>query len=685
MRFRHLAALIVVPLPVQSQASDSAAIKVAAEWIRLVAPPGAEEQVAASLVKTLGGGWQVDRFGNLVKRVGSGMPRRVVACGIDFPAYVVSQITSAGYLRVRRTGNAGHPLWDQFHEAQRVAVMTRNGRLPGVVAVANGHFAQQHRADTVAATMDDLWIDIGASSSAEAARAGVALLDPLTIERPAWTFADVAAGPAAGARAGCAAVVAASTGQVSSGETFFVISSQRSYNWLGLNRLLSSLGRVQSLAFVGDGVDTSAAASGGRGGRGGGRGAGIPARATLADTTHAIIPRVRYARSTVESITTSELQDIASRVMSAAGVSRAASWPTPGLDTARTLSRRVGAEGDIERQWMAITDLPGVAGHEQRVRAAVLAALPAWARTRAVVDSMGNVVVAMGPERDSVAFIAHMDEVGFEVASVLPDGRVVLRNRGGAVIPSWESTPAMLHFEALGNATAPPPLRGIFIPRDSGRTRAPGALTVWFGLDSATIVARGVREGLSVTSYKRADRLLGSRITGRASDDRTGTTALLFAIRRINPDSLTRKVIFVWSVQEEGGLNGARFFGDRHGVNLRRVYSIDTFVSSDTPKESPHFAFAPLGSGMVLRGLDNSSQVPRAERDRILAIARTRNIPVQLGTTFGSTDGSAIQPWGPVNIGLSWPGRYSHGPAEVLDLRDVDALIRLIVALTTAP
>jgi putative aminopeptidase FrvX len=36
-----------------------------------------------------------------------------------------------------------------------------------------------------------------------------------------------------------------------------------------------------------------------------------------------------------------------------------------------------------------------------------------------------------------------------------------------------------------------------------------------------------------------------------------------------------------------------------------------------------------------------------------------------------------------VNIGLSWPGRYSHGPAELLDLRDVDALIQLIVAVAT--
>lgn len=673
-----IASLVGSNLLAQSP-SDSITLRVSAEWIRLLAPPGAEEQTAATLSRALGAEWTVDRFGNLVKRVGRGSPRRVVACGLDFPSYVVSQVTSDGYLRVRRTGGATHPLWDQFHEAQRVAILTRNGRVPGVVAVANGHFAAQHRADTLAATMDDLWIDIGASSAADVDRVGVAVLDPLTIERPAWTFESFAAGPAAGARAGCAALVAAaSSGNVSSGETWFVISTQRSYNWLGLNQLLASLGRVQTVTTVGDGVDPGLAAPGGRGGRGGG-----PTGAGRSDSARMITPRVRYARSTVETISAGDSRELAQQLAVAAGMQpgHESVWLGTRVDTARALTRRAGLEGEIERQWMSIADLPGVAGHEAPVRAAVLAALPAWARSRAVVDSMGNIVVAMGPDRDSVAFIAHMDEVGFEVASILPDGRVSLRTRGGAVIPSWESTPAMLHFDAAGTAPARPPLRGVFVPRDTGRTRSPAALTAWFGLDSAQLVARGVREGLSLTSYKRADRLLGSRITGRSSDDRTGTTALLFAIRRINPDSLTHKVIFVWSVQEEGGLNGARFFGDRHGVNLRRVYSIDTFVSSDTPKESPHFAFVPLGRGAVLRGVDNASLVPRAERERIIRIARARGIPLQVGTTFGSTDGSAIQPMGPYNIGLSWPGRYSHGPAEVLDLRDVDALIRLIVAL----
>jgi putative aminopeptidase FrvX len=414
-------------------------------------------------------------------------------------------------------------------------------------------------------------------------------------------------------------------------------------------------------------------------------------RAALARTSdiqqvRVLAPRARFAGSMADTIDTEDARALRTAVADAAGVrlDDGASWIAPPLDTATSLPPRSRAEGAIERQWMALADLPGVSGHEGAVRASVLAELPAWARSRALVESMGNIVVAMGPARDRVAFIAHTDEVGFEVDSLLSDGRVTLRSRGGAVLPSWEGVPALLHFDAVASAPTPAALRGDFVPRDSGHTRSPRALTAWFGLDRMQLTALGVRPGLSLTAYKFADRLLGSRVTGRASNDRTGSTALLLALRRLDPYALQHAVIFVWSVQEAGGLNGARFFGDRSGRTIRRVYSIDTFVSSGTPKESPHSAYAPLGSGAVLRGLDNSSLVPRAERDRIIAIARAHAIPLQVGTTFGRTDGSAIQQWGLPNVGLSWPGRYSHGPAEVLDLRDVDAVISPVVAVATA-
>ena len=75
---------------------------------------------------------------------------------------------------------------------------------------------------------------------------------------------------------------------------------------------------------------------------------------------------------------------------------------------------------------------------------------------------------------------------------------------------------------------------------------------------------------------------------------------------------------------------------------------------------------------------------PDAERVRVRRIAEAAGIPLQIGLTQGGTDGTAFTFWGAPNQGLSWPGRYSHSPGEVLDLRDLDALTRLIVEVATA-
>jgi putative aminopeptidase FrvX len=674
---------------------NDAVTRAISSWIIVDAPPGSE---ARAPLNRLFPGWKVDAWGNYSKTVGSGAPRRVVACALDQSGYVVSQITDEGYLRLRRVG-AGipHQLWDQFHEAQRVRVLTKNGYVKATTAATNGHFAQFHRADSLAATIDMLWVDIGASSRAEAERAGVALLDPVVYDRPAWTFEGHASGPNAGARAGCAAVAtAAAAGNPASGETIYVLSTQRATGWTGLRAFVSRIGRVNSVTIFDEGRVTAfsgnplapveGAGRGGRGGRGGQSPVANVARMAQADSVRVVAPRVRWPGSIVESIHADDARALLAAAATAAGVAGSGdTWTTLPLDTARVLAARADAYGAYEKQFLALADLPGAPGHEWRVRAAILAALPKWARDKAVTDSAGNLVVVAGPDRDPQAIIAHMDEVGYEITQIMGDGRVALRAMGGAVATAWEGRPAYLHFDAGPDGKAPESLRGVYVPRDSARLRAPGPMTAWFGMDSAALVAKGGRVGLPVLAYKRGDRLSGTRLVARANDDRAGSTALLFAVQRLDPAQLKRKTWFVWSVREEGGLQGAAAFGAEHGRELTRVYSVDTFVSSDTPLESPQFAFAPLGKGAVLRGLDNSTMTPPAERERILAIARAQQIPLQVGTTFGGTDGSAIMGYGPVHTSLSWPGRYSHGPAEILDLRDVDSLSRLILALAIAP
>jgi putative aminopeptidase FrvX len=219
------------------------------------------------------------------------------------------------------------------------------------------------------------------------------------------------------------------------------------------------------------------------------------------------------------------------------------------------------------------------------------------------------------------------------------------------------------------------------VPRETATTKQPEALTAWFGYDAEGLKQRGVTAGLSVTAYKRATRLGATRFTARALDDRSGSTALILAVRRIQPSTLKRRVIFAWSVREEIGLEGAMVLAKQYGSKVKRVYSVDTFVSSDSPIENTRFADAPLGRGAVIRGLDNSSIAPLAEIDRVLDIARAQNIPLQVGATNGGADGSDFIRYGVLHVGLSWPGRYSHSPVEVLDLKDLQALERLVYAI----
>jgi putative aminopeptidase FrvX len=651
----------------QGNPADERLAETISRWISLPAPAGSED-VAAARLKAALPGWTRDAVGNLMRTVGSGTPRRVIACALDVSSYVVSEITDEGYVRLHRAGAVPpHPLWDQALEAQRVRIYTAHGGENGVLgvgAIFNGHFAQQHRGDTTVVGVDQIWIDVGASSRADAEKLGIALLDPVLADRPAWTYEGYAAGPAAGARAGCAAVATAAQGTVTTGETVFILAAQHVLNWTGLTGALARLGHYDDLTLIGEA----------RGGRG-------------AQPTKSIVPRTRFTGSLVESISAADARDLLAKTVTAAGVTLGSNpaWIAPAEAKHPATPARTDTYAAAEKQVTALLDLPAVHPHEWRVSDAVKAALPAWAHAKATMDSAGNVIVEAGPDKDPVAFVAHMDEVGFTLDRILPDGSVTLRIVGGAVASAWEGEVALLYFDKAAGGAAPEPLRGVFVPRDTARVKAPRNLTAWFGLDSAGLAARGVRSGAMIIGYKHAERLGAIRITGRSSDDRTGSSALLMAIRGIDPATLPRKTYFVWDVGEEAGLLGARAFGATHGTTLTRTYAIDTFVSSDTPLELPTFAFAPLGKGPVLRGLDNSTVVSRVERERVIAAARATGIPLQVGTTQGSTDGSAIGAFGAPNIGISWPGRYSHTPGEVLDLRDLDALGKLIKALAIAP
>lgn len=315
----------------------------------------------------------------------------------------------------------------------------------------------------------------------------------------------------------------------------------------------------------------------------------------------------------------------------------------------------------------ALVESYGPSGAEGQVREVVRSYLPQWARP--TVDSAGNLWVTAGAGDPIVVFVAHLDEIGWRVTGIRPNGRLTLSRLGGFFPSLYHYRPALVH-------TGGPPVPGVFIPGDSG------SVELDLGVGSADGVRRtGVRVGMTATSPKSYARLAGTRATGRSFDDRVGSAALLLAVRRLEPEQLKHRVVFVWSVREEIGLEGAAVAADALGTKAARVHAIDTFVSADGPLEIPTYGFAAVGAGAVIRAVDNSNVAPSAMVDSLLALAEQKGIPLQLGATSGGNDGSAFAPWGVPDVPIGWPLRYSHSPAEVIDLKDLDALARIVQAV----
>jgi putative aminopeptidase len=339
-------------------------------------------------------------------------------------------------------------------------------------------------------------------------------------------------------------------------------------------------------------------------------------------------------------------------------------------------AQQTAAVAEAEQVLQPLIESYGPSGMEAPVRATVQRLLPAWARTE--TDTAGNLWLRVGTGEPTVVFVAHMDEIGFRITEIRDDGTLEIRAVGGFFPSLFEGRPALVQ---TGSTAIP----GVFMPRDSlGQSprRTPSPFRIDLGTGSRAGTERlGVKVGNEATMPKEYVRLAGTRATARSFDDRVGSAAQIIAVRHLDRTRLRHTVIFIWSVREETGLDGAAVAARTLGLAPARVHAIDTFVSADSPLEPQAFAVAPLGEGAVARAMDNSSITPPALLDSLSAVARSRNIPLQIGTTNGGNDGSAFSSWGVPDVPLAWPLRYAHSPAEVVDLRDVAALAALVEAV----
>ena len=180
----------------------------------MTAVTGYEQAVTDSLLALLPGSTR-DRTGNVTVTLGRGGPKRLVYCTLDETGYVVGNITDDGYITLRRVGGGPrlYPLFDQQIEGHRVTLFGRRGAVPGVVAVRSTHLTRGRPSrDEPPFTVDNAYVDVGASSRDQVLGLGIAMLTPVSLAKRPHRYGErggLLAAPNAGRRPACAALASA--------------------------------------------------------------------------------------------------------------------------------------------------------------------------------------------------------------------------------------------------------------------------------------------------------------------------------------------------------------------------------------------------------------------------------------------------------------------------------------------
>ena len=337
--------------------------------------------------------------------------------------------------------------------------------------------------------------------------------------------------------------------------------------------------------------------------------------------------------------------------------------------------------------------LPGLSGHEDRVRRTIAARLGAMG-IASDTDRLGNLSAHFPGTGPSVLLFTHMDQLGFVVRRIEPDGFIRLERLGG--VPE-RALPAQQVLICVGEGRDVPAIianksHHATTPEEKTTVRTCAQLHVDAGFASAEEARKaGVRVGSPVVYAPAFLSLAGNRVSGTSLDDRAGCAVLLEVARALKSRSEGPPVHLVFSVQEEFNLRGVLPAARAIGPDM--AIQVDIALSGDSPDMAGQSDIR-LGGGPVLslysfhgRGTLNGV-IPHPAMVALLEHAASHNdIPLQRSARTGLlTDLSYVQLQGEgvACADMAFPARYSHSAREVVDLDDLCDLARLLLGALEA-
>ena len=303
-------------------------------------------------------------------------------------------------------------------------------------------------------------------------------------------------------------------------------------------------------------------------------------------------------------------------------------------------------------------------------------------------DGIGSSIARVGDAdaRPLIAVVGHIDEVGLGVTHIDEKGFAYFTPIGG-----WD--PQILVGQRVEIQTKDGPVLGvvgrkpIHLLKEDQRKNAVklDGLHIDVGAADGDQAKTMLRIGDPAVIDAAPAQLVGERVISRSMDNRLGAyIALEFARRCEERGGYAGGVAGVAAVQEEIGIYGGGTSAFALAPDL--AVAVDVTHATDAPgvDEKQNGSHA-LGSGPVIgRGSTLSPKVfellvETAEREGI-------EYTVEASGRRTATDADAIQiSKSGIATGLvSVPLRYMHSPVEMVDLRDVEGAIELLVAFATS-
>lgn len=285
------------------------------------------------------------------------------------------------------------------------------------------------------------------------------------------------------------------------------------------------------------------------------------------------------------------------------------------------------------------------------------------------IDTLGNLIAHKKGPGKKVLFSAHTDEIGLVITHINKHGFLRFSSVGGL-------NPLTL----LGNRVQFANGTIGVIGKEKGELKdlSIEKMYIDIGAESKNDAQNQVSIG-DFAAFKREFSDLGQRVIAKSLDDRIGCVVLIEAVRTL--ETSDHDLYFVFSTQEEVGLRGARTAA--FGINPDIGVALDVTLTGDTPKA--HRMDVSLGKGAAIKVKDSSLVAHPKVKNLLVKLAQQHDINYQLEVLeSGGTDAGVIHltkegvPSGTISI----PCRYVHTVSEMVDMRDVQNCIDLVLAVT---